>query len=248
MPIRDPRDDWRRFAVAAIPSKRATPHLDRFLAERGSAAEARQPPSLLDVGCGDGGLARRMHAMGFSVVGIDVNPAAVRTATELAGGVDSTGRRLRFLEADVAGDASPPIAGGPFDVVVCQLVLSIVGDRHHRANLLRHVRENLRPGGWLYLSASGVSDAINAAYARLYAEDFPLTGERYSYYSRDEDGRILYQTHHFTTAELETLLASAGFEAVEVAVERESSSRRPDEAAFFLYATARRGIGTSSPS
>jgi hypothetical protein len=54
---------------------------------------------------------------------------------------------------------------------------------------LRHVRENLRPGGWLYLSASGVSDTINAGYARLYADD----------------------------------------------------SRRPDEAAYFHYATCRAG-------
>jgi hypothetical protein len=36
---------------------------------------------------------------------------------------------------------------------------------------------HLRPGGQLLLSASGVSDSINAGYARLYADDFPLTGE-----------------------------------------------------------------------
>lgn len=246
MPIRDPRDDWRTFAPSAIPSKRATPHLDRFLAAH--AAAAGQPRTLLDVGCGDGRLACRMHAMGFSVVGVDVNPAAVRAATILAADADSTGRRLRFLEADVAGDTLPPIAGSPFDVVVCQLVLSIIGDRQRRGNLLDHVHAHLRPDGWLYLSASGVSDAINDSYARLYAEDLPLTGERHSYYSRDENGRILYQTRHFTTEELETLLAKAGFRDVEIAVEREASSRRPDEAAYFLYATARRGSEPRSPA
>jgi SAM-dependent methyltransferase len=239
MPHRDPREDWRRFDVGAIPSKRSTPHLDRFLADH-EAAAGHAPPTLLDVGCGDGRLAGRMHAMGFSVVGIDVSPAAVRAATELACFADPTGHSLRFHEADVAGDDPPRIEGGPFDLVVCQLVLSIIGGPRHRNNLLRHVHENLRPGGWLSLSASGVSDAINPGYARLYADDFPLTGERHSYYSRAEDGRILYLTHHFTAAELAALLESAGFGDVDVTTEREASSRRPDEAAYFLYATARR--------
>ena len=111
-------------------------------------------------------------------------------------------------------------------------------------HLLRHAHDQLRPGGWLYLSASGVSDTINAGYARLYAQDLPLTGERHSYLSRDEQGEILYMTHHFTTEELTSLLEEAGFVRIRVAVERETSSRRPDEAAYFLYATCCVGGGS----
>ena len=106
-------------------------------------------------------------------------------------------------------------------------------------NLLRHIHANLRPGGWLALSASGVSDTINPGYARLYAEDEPLTGERHTYFSLTERGEILYATHHFTADELAGLLAAAGFGEISIATERETSSRRPDEAAFFLYATCR---------
>jgi hypothetical protein len=106
---------------------------------------------------------------------------------------------------------------------------------------LRHVRENLRPGGWLYLSASGVSDTINAGYARLYADDSHLTGERHSYLSRNEQGEVLYMTHHFTAAELVQQLEAAGFSQISMTTEKESSSRRPDEAAYFHYATCRAG-------
>jgi hypothetical protein len=101
------------------------------------------------------------------------------------------------------------------------------------------MRESLRPGGWLALSASAVSDTINPAYARLYAEDARLTGEQHSYFSRDDRGEILYMTHHFTAAELAGLLEAAGFGEITVTTERETSSRRPNEAAFFLYATCR---------
>ncbi len=236
--MRDPRDDWRRFNAAAIPSKDSTPLLDAFLHEVTTAASGR-PLVLLDVGCGSGRLSRRLFEQGFSVLGVDINPDAIHTAQHHAASVDAAGRRLLFEVADFAESASPQLHGGPFDVVVCQLVISIIGDVRHRANLLRHARENLRPGGRLFLSASGVSDTINAGYARLYADDLPLTGERHTYLSRNDRGEVLYVTHHFTVDELTSLLEAAGFDEISVVTEKETSSRRPDEAAYFLYATCR---------
>jgi SAM-dependent methyltransferase len=238
--MRDAREDWKRFDAAMIPSKAATPQLDTFLSAVQQAAEGHPPLTLLDVGCGTGRLARRLHESGFSVTGVDISPDAVRAAHDLALDADSAVRSLRFHTADFASEYPPCIAGGPFDVVVCQLVLSIIGDAPNRRNLLRHVRHNLRQGGWLYVSASGVSDSINPGYARLYAEDAHLTGELHSYFSRDERGQVLYMTHHFTVDELATLLESAGFGQIGVTSEKETSSRRPDEAAYFLYATCRR--------
>ena len=75
----------------------------------------------------------------------------------------------------------------------------------------------------------------------LYAADFPQTGEKHTYYSRDAEGRILYATHHFTSEELASLLDQEGFGDSTVTTEREVSSRRPDEAAYFHYATCRNG-------
>jgi len=236
--MRDARDDWRRFDATRIPSKDATPHLDRFLRSVQEAAAGGPPLALLDVGCGDGRLGRRMHDQGFTVTGVDISAEAVRAAREVAVAAE-TGPRLRFVEADFTADRPPRIEGGPFDVAVCQLVISIIGDARHRSTLLRNVHANLRPGGWLYVSASGVSDTINPGYARLYAEDVHLTGERHSYFSRDERGEILYTTHHFTADELTGLLETTGFGRIEMTVEREASSRRPEEAAHFLYAMCR---------
>lgn len=238
--MRDSREDWRRYDAGKIPSKGATPQLDGFLGAVQATTPANRPLALLDVGCGTGGIARRLYERGFSVLGIDVNPDAISAARQLAVPADAPGRGLRFVEADFAADRSPQIDGGPFDVAICQLVLSIIGDARQRANLLRNVGRNLRPGGWLFLSASGVSDTINAGYARLYAEDVSVTGERHTYFSRDDAGTVLYTTHHFTTDELVGLLETAGFCEISLTTEKESSSRRPDEAAFFHYATCRR--------
>ena len=237
---RDARDDWRGYAAGSIPSKVSTPQLDRFLAEIRGLPAAR-PLTLLDVGCGTGRLGRRLFDEGFSVVGVDINPEAIGIARELAISAAESGRSLRFEEADFATPTALPIDGGPFDIVVCQLVVSIIGHAAQRLNLLRHVRANLRPGGWFYLSASGVSDTINASYARLYADDAALTGEAHSYFSRDDQGKILYTTHHFTSEELVAMLNGAGFEQVRLSTDQEASSRRPDEAAFFHFVTCRRG-------
>lgn len=236
--MRDARDDWRRFDAAAIPSKDSTPRLDAFVQEMKTVAVGR-PLTLLDVGCGSGRLSRRLFEQGFSVFGVDINPDAIHAAQHHAAPADAAGRRLMFEVADFAEDASPQLDAGPFDVVVCQLVISIIGTIRQRMNLLRHVHGVLRPGGGLFLSASGVSDTINAGYARLYAEDLPITGERHTYLSRNERGEVLYMTHHFTVDELTSLLEAAGFDGISVVTEKETSSRRPDEAALFLYATCR---------
>jgi SAM-dependent methyltransferase len=237
--MRDPRDDWRRIDAGAIPSKESTPQLDRFLRTVQDAATAGPPLTLLDIGCGNGRLSRRLHEQGFSVLGVDISPGAIRAARQLGVPAEAPGRSLRFEEADFAADDPPRLDGGPFAVVTCQLVISIVGLARQRANLLRHARNCLRPGGWLYLSASGVSDTVNPGYARLYAADVHLTGEHHSYLSRNDRGEVLYLTHHFTTDELVSLLSAAGFDEIRVTTELETSSRRPDEAAFFHYATCR---------
>lgn len=238
MAMRDACQDWRRFDAEKIPSKASTPHLDMFLAAVQKTAAENRPLTLLDVGCGTGRLGRRLYDRGFSVLGVDVNLMPFGAAQKLAVPADApaagcisrrqTSHRMKALDstADLSTSSSAswcsqssatPVSGRTFCVTCKQL----------------------RPGGWLYLSASGVSDAINAGYARLYAEDIHLTGERHSYLSRNEQGEVLYMTHHFTADELAKQLEAAGFDQINVTTEKESSSRRPDEAAYFHYATCR---------
>lgn len=241
MAMRNAGDDWRAFPAGSIPSKAATPHLDNFLEGLRTDATATRRPTLLDVGCGTGRLARRLFGAGFSVVGVDISPSAIEEARSLAVPSEGGGAFLRFDLVDCSVADGPLIDGGPFDVVVCQLVFSIIGGVRERESLLRNLHQHLRPGGRLYLSASGVSDSINTGYARLYADDGPLTGEPGSYFSRSANGEILYMTHHFTDTELSAMLDRAGFAEIHIETEREASSRRPEEAALFHYVTCRRG-------
>jgi len=172
---------------------------------------------------------------GYRVVGCDINAAAIETAQADAG--------PELLVRDIAFEGGLDLPGPPFRLVVCQLVISVVGAKREREALLRNAHAALEPGGLLYLSASAVSADINPGYRELYEADLPRTGERHTYFSRDADGNILYETHHFEVSELRTLLEVAGFEVVSVDRKAETSSRRPDEAAYFLYAVARRPAG-----
>jgi len=149
---------------------------------------------------------------------------------------------MPFFEVRDSADSRGLNLPMKFHLVVNQLVISIVGGLSERGQLLANSRNALFPGGYLYISASGVSDSINEQYAQLYARDKPLTGEDNTYYSRDSDGNSLYETHHFTDKELASLLEEAGFDDISIETIPEASSRRPDQAAYFHYATARRKL------
>jgi 2-polyprenyl-3-methyl-5-hydroxy-6-metoxy-1,4-benzoquinol methylase len=73
------------------------------------------PKRMLDVGCGEGWLARRVAAAGVDVTGFDMSPALVARAREHAG------RYLELGYADFAND--PTSVGTAFDVVVCNFSL-----------------------------------------------------------------------------------------------------------------------------
>ena len=127
----------------------------------------------------------------------------------------------------------------PTNLVVSELVLSIVGEEAERRALLGNAYRALRPGGRFTLSASAVSDGINPAYALLGERDFPSTGEIHTYFSGDALGNVLYRTHHFTET------SSEGFSRTKASWtsssgESGSRARRRDEAAFFFYVFSRK--------
>jgi len=193
---------------------------------------------LLDLGCGDGRLTAELahrfpHLV--EVLGIDVNEAAISAACARVACEDAG--RISFK---VGNATDLDLADRCFDVVLLQLVISIVGGLRCRCELLRRVLSLLAKDGRLLLSASGASDDINAEYAELYRKDEPLTGEAHTYLSRGPDGVVLYPTHHFEEEELRSLLVSEGFQILELRRECEASSRRPDQRAWFFYVVATR--------
>jgi SAM-dependent methyltransferase len=248
---RDAAEDWQAFAPDRIPSKGTLlpplfyQTLERLLRAHRVASDDDARLQILELGCGRGDLCQWLHSQGYyEVVGTDVNQAAIELAKVKC--PDGT-----FLVVDVTQHPAslmmiPPVVrrrqDDGFDVCVLQLLLSIVGGPSERRSTLQNAFSLLRPGGGtLYLSCSGVSAKINSNYERLYDQDKGATGEDYSYFSRDDNtGRILYTTHHFSIEELEELLESVGFSAIHIEQHKEASSRRPNEAAYFLYATAMR--------
>ena len=225
----DSTNAWSQFEVAAIPTKTNLTDLYDFLDRASAESRLRKA---LDVGCGNGAISGALIERGLEVVGVDINAAAVDAARRNT-------PRAKFFVRDITAKGDLGLDEFVFDVVVCQLVISIVGRQEDRQQMLRNVRGVLAPGGWLFVSASGRSDDINEDYAQLYARDRAATGEDGTYFSRDGNGNVLYLTHHFTEDELTSLLDSCGFATVQMTRRREHSSRRPAAAAWFLYAICR---------
>lgn len=107
---------------------------DRAVVE---AVLSRAPESVLDVGCGEGWLARELAARGVRVTGVDAVPELVDAARRAGDG--------HFLLARYA-DLARVLGGARFDVVVCNF--SLLGKRSTE-DVIRAVPGLLEAGGTL---------------------------------------------------------------------------------------------------
>lgn len=126
---------------------------------------------VLDVGCGEGWLARALNALGGRVTGIDASTPLVQAAAALGGGT--------FLVASygdlVANHATVP---GPFDLIVCNF--AILDDQ--APALLRALRHRLAPGGtilvhtvhpWTAMGDGPYQDGWRTETFAAFAHPFP---------------------------------------------------------------------------
>jgi 2-polyprenyl-3-methyl-5-hydroxy-6-metoxy-1,4-benzoquinol methylase len=100
----------------AIPSRRvATDAAIVAACER--VMDGRRDARVLDVGCGEGWLSRRLAGMGALVTGVDASVPLIDAARAANGEVDYACASYEQLESD------PSTVAGPFDLIVCNFAL-----------------------------------------------------------------------------------------------------------------------------
>ena len=173
------------------------------------------PESVLDVGCGEGWLARELAARGVRVTGVDAVPELVDAARR-AGGGDV--RLARYA------DLARVLAGARFDVVVCNF--SLLG-KTSTEDVIRAVPGLLEAGGALVVQTL---HPLAAAESR----GPPVSGWRQSEWpvpdaSRPEPAPWYFRTRDDWTA----LLEAHGLELAEVREPIDPATGAPASVVFI---------------
>lgn len=140
---------------------------------------------ILDVGCGTGRYLVPLERAGFDVLGIDISCAALRTLSS----------SYQLASADLR---SLPFAGSSFDAIMCFGALQHLSC-FEREVAVRELFRVLKPQGLAFLEVIGDMDMR----CNCGEEVEPCTFVR---------GGI--PNHHFSRAELSTLLETTGFTTV----------------------------------
>ena len=141
MAVHELRDAWEENAAAWIAWARAPGHDSYWRFHRDLFLDLVPPPSgrTLDLGCGEGRLARDLAALGHDVAGVDVSPTMIAAARDEAPG----------MELHVADAADLPFDDGSFGLVLAFMSLQDVDDL---SGATREAARVLTPGGKLCLA------------------------------------------------------------------------------------------------
>lgn len=152
---------------------------------------AAQPGErILDLGCGDGQLTRRIVDAGANVAGVDSSPEMVTAARALG------------IQAEVAGAEALPHADRSFDAVFSNAALHWVRDQDA---MMAEVRRVLKPGGRFVAEMGGHGNiaAIHIALiAVLIRHGFGDREEGVNYYPTPESYSRRLVRHGFTVEQI----------------------------------------------
>lgn len=147
---------------------------------------AAQPGErILDLGCGDGQLTRRIVTSGASVIGIDASPAMVKAA------------RAFGIKTDQGSAEKLPYPDHIFEAVFSNAALHWVRGQDE---MLSQVHRVLRPGGRFVAEMGGHGNiaAIRVAFAAVLSRHgFGALGERGNYYPTSDAYRGRLERHGF---------------------------------------------------
>ena len=196
-PLSDARivDSWRKNASPWTTAVRENQIASRALVTNKAIVDAvlsRSPQTVLDIGCGEGWLARALAEHGVSAVGVDVVPALIEQARKAGGG------EFRISSYE-------DIAAGRLDVSVDLVVanFSLIG-KESVEGVIRRAPSLLNSGGSLVIQTlHPVASCGDESYA-----DGWRTGSWAGFSEEFSDPAPWY----FRTMESwETLLANSGF-------------------------------------
>jgi SAM-dependent methyltransferase len=171
---------------------------------------------LLDLGCGNGELARELARCGHagSYIGLDFSPPLLEQATP------DQPLKYRFVQADLStNDWDASLTGTRYDAILAFAVLHHLPGVELRRQILRKIRLLLTGGGrfihshWQFLNSPRLAarvqpwEAIGLSQEEVDPGDYLLDWR--------QGGTALRYVHYFSELELEQLAALTDFEVEE---------------------------------
>lgn len=175
--------------------------------------------TILDLGCGMGGLAVALQREGALVTALDPNPEYCEI-TRLRG------RRYGLqIEAVNSAGENLPLASESFDVVTCYDVLEHAESPH---SLLRQIHRVLKPHGLAFVTVTNRYVLRDPHYHLRFVNWMPrLLAERYIAWrgrskseARFSDRQRLSDMHYFTLRQFRLLARRTGFDSWDILGER----------------------------
>jgi tRNA (uracil-5-)-methyltransferase TRM9 len=167
---------------------------------------------ILDLGCGNGELARQLHQRGFqgSYLGLDFSAGLLADAAQ---GLPP--EQFRFLQADLASPPWLPPSEPPFDLALAFAALHHLPCAALRQQVVTEIHRWLSPGGrfihsnWQFLNSPRLARRVQP-WSAAGLDDRALEPGDYLLDWR-QGGSALRYVHHFSEPELAELAQSCDF-------------------------------------